>query len=127
MELDQDFKEFVKLLNDHNVEYMVVGGFSVAHYGYPRYTGGIDIWINPSEDNGNRIMDVLDQFGFGSMGLSPQDFTHPDKVIQFGVEPVRIDVMTAISGIGSFDSAYLNIDSVSKKTSISHVIARPEF
>ena len=112
MELDKDFKEFVELLNDKNVEYMVVGGYSVAHHGFPRYTGDFDVWINPNKSNGAKMIDVLNDFGFGSMGLTAADFMRPDKIIQFGVEPVRIDIITAIDGIGSFNEAYKNIDKI---------------
>ena len=112
MELDKDFKEFVELLNDKNVEYMVVGGYSVAHHGFPRYTGDFDVWINPSKSNGAKMIDVLNDFGFGSMGLTVADFMRPDKIIQFGVEPVRIDIITEIDGIGSFNEAYKNIDKI---------------
>ncbi|MEQ9287366.1 MAG: hypothetical protein RIG77_10685 [Cyclobacteriaceae bacterium] len=110
MELDKDFKEFVELLNDNRVEYLVVGGYSVAHHGFPRYTGDFDIWINPTIENGKKMMKVLDDFGFGSLGIRPEDFTNPDKIVQFGVEPLRIDVLTAIDGIGDFKEAYRNKD-----------------
>lgn len=110
MELDKDFKEFVELLNDNQVEYLVVGGYSVAHHGFPRYTGDFDIWINPTEENGEKMMKVLNDFGFGSLGIQPKDFINPDKIVQFGVEPLRIDVLTAIDGIGDFNEAYRNKD-----------------
>lgn len=110
MELDKDFKEFIGLLNDHEVQYMIVGGYSVAHHGFPRYTGDIDIWIKPSSANGQKMMKVIDEFGFGSLGLKPGDFTLTDMVVQFGVEPLRIDVLTAVSGLASFDEAFTHID-----------------
>ncbi len=104
MELDKDFKEFIELLNHHEVQYLVVGGYSVAHHGFPRYTGDIDIWINPTPENGKRVMKVMNDFG--AMGLTENDFLQPDKVIQLGVEPIRTDVMTAIDGIPDFDVAF---------------------
>lgn len=110
MELDKDFKEFIGLLNDHEVEYMVVGGYSVAHHGFPRYTGDIDIWIKPSIDNSQKMMIVINEFGFGSLGLNHRDFTSKDIVVQFGVEPLRIDVLTAVTGLASFDEAFSHID-----------------
>jgi len=106
MELDKDFREFLKLLNVHKVKYLVVGGYSVAHYGYPRYTGDIDLWIKPSRTNGDKLINVIDEFGFGALGLEPSDFMIPDKIIQFGVAPLRIDILTSVSGLGSFDDAY---------------------
>jgi len=112
MELDKDFKEFVELLNDNQVEYLIVGGYSVAHHGFPRYTGDFDVWINPTSLNSKKMMAVLEQFGFGSLGITEKDFLHPDKIVQFGVEPLRIDVITAIDGIGKFSDAYENKDMV---------------
>lgn len=122
MELDKDFKEFVELLNSNNVEYLVVGGYSVAHHGFPRYTGDFDIWINPTELNAKRTEKALQEFGFGSFGLSYEDFLVPDKVIQFGVEPVRIDLLTTISGLKSFDRAFENRDrGVHGKLNINYI------
>lgn len=118
MELDKDFKEFVQLLNTHKVEYLVVGGYSVAHHGYPRFTGDFDVWIKPELNTGKKMIKVLNDFGFGSLGLKAKDFDIPDKVIQFGVEPVRIDVMTAIDGIPNFDLAFNKRD-VSKISNLN--------
>ena len=117
MELDKDFKEFVQLLNAHKVEYLIVGGYSVAHHGYPRFTGDFDVWIKPEFNNAHKMVKVLNDFGFSSMGLKAEDFNIPDKVIQFGVEPVRIDVMTAIDGIPNFEVAFKKRD-VSKTTDL---------
>jgi hypothetical protein len=110
MELDRDFREFIGLLNDHKVDYLVVGGYSVAHHGFPRYTGDIDIWIKPIFSNGQKMINVIEEFGFGSLGLTPKDFTLTDMVVQFGVEPLRIDILTAVSGLSSFDLAFTHRD-----------------
>jgi len=117
MELDKDFREFVELLNKKEVEYLVVGGYSVAFHGFPRYTGDFDIWISPTKKNAKKLIQVLIDFGFGSMGLTHKDFLLPGKIVQFGVEPLRIDILTAIDGIGSFKDAYsrkksVNVDSL---------------
>lgn len=106
MELDKDFKEFVELLNENKVDYLVVGGYSVAYHGFPRYTGDFDIWVKPTLPNGEKIINVLEEFGFGAMGLVKGDFTNYDKVIQFGVEPLRIDILTTIDGISDFEEAF---------------------
>jgi predicted nucleotidyltransferase len=103
MDLVQDFKEFIELLNKHQVEYMIVGGYSVAYHGYVRYTGDIDIWVNPNGVNAERIMLALSDFGFGTIDLSVEDFIEPDRVVQFGVAPLRIDLMTSVSGLPDFD------------------------
>ena len=82
--LSRDFKEFVALLNDHGVEYLVVGGYAMALHGRPRHTGDLDIWIRRSPENSGRLMVAPSEFGFGGVGLSQQDFELPQNVIQLG-------------------------------------------
>ena len=93
MELNENFNEFLSLLATHKVEYLVVGGYSVAFHGFPRYTGDFDLWINPTEKNAERLISTLDDFGFSSLGLQASDFVESGKVIQLGVEPLRIVIM----------------------------------
>jgi predicted nucleotidyltransferase len=102
---DPDFREFIRLLNDNRVEYLLVGGYAVALHGYPRFTGDMDIWVRPTIENGQKVLKTLNDFGVGSLGFTLEDFTTEGKVNQFGVQPVRIDVITAIDGV-TFDSAY---------------------
>jgi hypothetical protein len=77
----------------------VVGGFAVAIHGSPRYTKDLDIWVEVSPDNAARIVAVLDEFGFASLGLRPDDFLEPDVVIQLGYEPNRVDFLTKLTGV----------------------------
>ena len=100
--LNSDFKEFAALLAAHGVEYLVVGGYALAAHGHPRYTGDIDFWIAPEPDNIARLLAVLAEFGFGSLGLSAADFT-ADSVIQLGHPPRRIDLLTGIDGVAFAD------------------------
>jgi len=114
--LSQDFKEFVQSLNDNHVRYLVIGGYAVAVHGYPRYTGDIDIWLEISPDNAANMVKSLEQFGFGSLGLSAADFLVPDQVVQLGYPPNRIDLITTPPGV-DFESCYasrvtLNIEAV---------------
>ena len=102
--LNRDFKEFAELLNARSVDYMVVGGYALAAHGHPRYTGDIDFWVRPTPDNIARLLNALDDFGFGSLGLVASDFT-VDNVIQLGQPPRRIDLMTAIDGV-SFETCF---------------------
>ena len=95
----QDFKEFVELLNRHEVEYLIVGGYALGIHGYPRYTGDLDVWINPTPENGRKMILVMDGFGFASMGLTWQDFSASGNVIQMGHPPFRIDVLTQPDGV----------------------------
>jgi hypothetical protein len=88
--LNQDFKEFIKLLKEHEVRYLVIGGYAVALHGHPRYTKDLDIWVEMELNNAKRLMDVLKVFGFGSVGLTQEDFLTSDQVIQLGYPPNRM-------------------------------------
>ena len=91
-------------MNEHKVEFIIVGGFALAFHGVPRFTGDIDVFIDSDSDNVKRVMNALIAFGFGSLDLSIEDFQKPDNVIQLGHPPVRIDIVTSISGV-SWDEA----------------------
>ncbi len=103
--LNQDFKEFVRSLNDNHVRYLVVGGYAVAFHGYPRYTKDIDIWIEPSPVNAANVVRALEQFGFASLGLKEADFLTHDQIIQLGYPPSRIDLISTLPGV-DFVSCY---------------------
>ncbi len=109
MEIQEDFKELLELFNAHKVEYLIVGGYALAFHGAPRYTGDIDIFVKNNSENSNRILRALRDFGFGDVGLKKEDFNNPDNVIQLGQPPVRIDIITSISGV-SWDEAYSDKD-----------------
>jgi len=112
MELDKNFKEFLSLLIDKRVEFLVVGGYSVAFHGFVRYTGDFDVWINPTKQNAEKMEIALSEFGFSSLGLQMKDFIVSGQVIQLGVEPLRIDIMTSISGVDSFQTAFDNRETI---------------
>ena len=95
----QDFKEFIELLIKNRAEYLIVGGYAVGIHGHPRYTGDLDIWLNPSPENAELILKSVNEFGFSSFKLSVEDFTKPGKVIQLGYPPLRIDLLTEIDGV----------------------------
>ncbi len=103
--LSKDFKEFITLLNNHDVQYLIVGGYAVAIHGYPRYTKDLDIWIALSPENADKILKVLDDFGFGGLNLTAEDFTQPDQIIQLGFPPNRIDIITSLTGV-DFNNCY---------------------
>jgi hypothetical protein len=103
--LNPDFKEFIRLLNDNDVRYLVVGGYAVALHGYPRYTKDIDIWVWLDKSNADRVIKALEQFGFGSLKLEVQDFLVPNQIIQLGYPPARIDLITSLAGV-SFEECY---------------------
>lgn len=103
----KDFSEFVELLIKHEVEYLVVGGYAVGIHGHPRYTGDLDIWLNISDENAQRILTVVNEFGFSSYKLSVADFTNEGNVIQLGYPPLRIDLLNQIDGV-TFSECYKN-------------------
>ena len=99
MEIQKDFKELLELFNTHKVEYIVVGGYALAFHGVPRFTGDIDLLVMPVAENARRVLASLRDFGFDSLNLSESDFTRIENIIQLGVSPVRIDILTSLSGV----------------------------
>lgn len=99
MEIQQDFKELLELFNGHSVEYIIVGAYALAYHGSPRFTGDIDIFVRPAHDNAAKVISALVHFGFGSLNLTIDDFQKPDSVVQLGVPPVRIDIITSLTGV----------------------------
>ena len=104
-ELPPDFSEFLRLLNAHEVRYLVVGGYAVGFHGYPRATGDIDIWVPMDVDAASRIVEALREFGFGVSTLTPDLFQQPDQLVRLGVPPVRIELLTTIAGV-RFEDCY---------------------
>lgn len=86
-------------MNELDVHFLVVGAFAVAYHGYARYTADIDLFVENSEQNAERLLKAIKQFGFGSLGLTQEDFLQDDQVVQLGVAPNRLDLMTHISGV----------------------------
>ena len=105
--MNKDLKEFLIHLNANKVDYMVVGGIAVAYYGYPRFTGDIDVWIKKSSDNARKIISAVKSFGYAGIELSEEELTKDNMVFQFGVEPNRIDIITDVDGL-IFDEAVKN-------------------
>jgi len=99
MEVQQDFKELLALFNAHKVDYIIVGAYALAYHGAPRATGDIDILVRSDTQNAQSILKAIDEFGLGSLDLKIEDFTKPDKIIQLGVAPVRIDIITSLTGV----------------------------
>ena len=107
MVFPNDFKEFIKLLNEKGVEYLVADGYAVAFHGYPRYTGDIDLWFNPNTDNIIQLSKVLKEFGFRVEPEDISDMASSEKVLQIGYPPVRIDLISFLDGV-DFTSCYAN-------------------
>ena len=99
MILNPDFREFIQLLNENNVQYLIVGGYAVAYHGHPRYTKDIDLWIWTDPENAKMVVKTLADFGFGSLGLKEDDFLETDTIVQLGYAPNRIDLIMGLPGV----------------------------
>lgn len=106
--MEPDFKEFIELLQKHEVEFLIVGGFAVALHGYPRFTDDLDILVRRHEINAKKVINALNEFGFASLGLVEHDFLNDDMIVQLGYPPLRIDLLTSISGIDNYDELFAN-------------------
>ncbi|MDF1800449.1 MAG: hypothetical protein P1V81_14830 [Planctomycetota bacterium] len=105
METQPEFKELLELFNVHDVEYLLVGGYALAFHGAPRFTGDLEILVRPTAENADRILQALAAFGFSGLDLAPEDFQLPERVVQLGVPPVRIELLTSLSGL-TWDEAH---------------------
>lgn len=101
--LPPDFKEFLKLFNEKNVEYLLIGGYAVSYHGHPRATGDMDLWVSSDRGNIERTVDALGEFGFAQATVAMFEREHP--IVRMGVPPVRIEIMTSISGV-TFEEAW---------------------
>ena len=95
---NQDWREWLESLNAAGADYVVVGGIALAHHGVVRYTGDIDVLIQATPNNAQRVLNALQAFGFGSVQLTTMDLCVPDRVVQLGFPPSRIDILTSIDG-----------------------------
>ena len=97
--LNSDFRDILSAFSEERVEFMLVGAYAVAAHGLPRATGDIDLWIKCSEENADRVWSALRRFGAPMSNLSKNDLFAPGTVVQLGVTPRRIDVLTTITGV----------------------------
>ena len=107
MALHADWKEFLSLLNSHRVRFVVVGAHALAAHGQPRFTGDLDVLVEPTPTNAKRVLEVLRAFGFGGLKISQSDLDRAEMVIRLGQAPVGIDILTSISGV-AFATAWKN-------------------
>ena len=105
MQLNRDFRELLECFAQHDVRYLVVGGWALAAHGVPRLTKDLDLWVWPDTDNAAAVVRALEEFGFGDLGLTATDFVTPDIVIQLGYPPNRVDLLTTPSGV-KFDECW---------------------
>ncbi len=105
LELPGDFKEFLKLLNEKNVRYLLIGGYAVGYHGFPRATNDMDIWIAIDPENARRVIEALREFGFDLPELIPDLFLQANKIVRMGNPPMRLEITTSISGV-EFEGCY---------------------
>jgi hypothetical protein len=105
MPFPEDWRAFIESLNSNKVEYVIVGAVALAYHGFPRYTGDLDVLVRNTPENTKRLESALAAFGFASLGLKAADFADSYRVIQLGVPPSRIDLLTSITGV-PFDEAW---------------------
>lgn len=103
--LAPDFKEFLQLLRSAKIEYLLIGGYAVGHYGFPRATGDLDIWVATHDENATRLVDTLCRFGFDVPELNKSLFQKPKHVVRMGVPPVRLEILSSIDGV-EFQDCY---------------------
>ena len=109
-ELPQDFREFLKLLADHQVEYLLIGGYAVGYYGYPRTTADMDVWVSLDQANAERLVRVLNEFGMISDDVAPALFLTPGNIVRMGAPPVRIEILNKIDGVDFSDCVQRETD-----------------
>jgi hypothetical protein len=105
MDLAPDFDEFIGSLTAHGVEFIVVGAYALAFHGAPRFTGDLDILVRPTLDNATRLLTALEAFGFPVKELTPETIVDRRRMLQMGVPPVQIHVMSTITGV-EWDEAW---------------------
>ena len=105
IQLPNDFKEFLKLLNSHQVEYLLIGGYAVSYHGHPRATADMDIWVAIQKENAEKVVTVLKEFGFDTPALAADLFLMENQIIRMGNPPMRIELLTTISGV-RFEECY---------------------
>lgn len=104
-DIPNDFRELCESLNARRVRYLIIGGYAVAFHGHPRYTKDLDLLVDSERDNIVRLLAALADFGMGSLGLRVEDFSNPEGVLQIGYPPLRVDILTSVSGV-EFADAY---------------------
>jgi predicted nucleotidyltransferase len=103
--LPRDFRDFLRLLNANGIKYVVIGGYAVAYHGYVRYTGDLDIFVELSDENAQKLSVALREFGFNLPRVRPALFLKKGKIIRMGYEPMRLEILNAIDGV-TFEECY---------------------
>jgi len=129
-QIPSDFKEFLKLLNENKVEYLLIGGYAVNYYGYVRPTGDMDIWISLSRENAEKVVAALREFGFASPEINAELFVKEKSLVRMGVPPMRLEITNYIDGVEFSESfnerELIQIGSCNKKNAVRQKPAREQ-
>ncbi len=109
-ELPEDFGEFLRLLNSHRAEYLVIGGYAVGHYGHPRFTADLDIWVGTARENAERVVGALAEFGMPVSENEVRSLSERGRMLRMGVPPTQIEILSVISGLEFRDAFPRGID-----------------
>jgi len=123
--LTKDFVEFIECCAAREVRFLVVGGYALAAHGHPRATKDLDVWIMIDPANAERLIEALNDFGMGSVGLEADDFLEPEIVVQLGYPPMRIDLITSATGV-DFEQCWGNRVQVPVGSVVAGFISRED-
>jgi hypothetical protein len=124
--MHQDFLDLLRAFIDRNVRFLIVGAYALGVHGRPRATGDLDVWVDPTAENAANVMAALEQFGAPTSQVSAADFSRPGVVFQMGLPPLRIDVLTELSGL-TFAEAWSTRTRAPFGPVIADVIGREAF
>ncbi len=102
--LPRDFQDFLRLLNANAIRYVVIGGYAVAHHGYVRYTGDLDLFVELSASNAAKLVSALREFGFDLPQLKPALFLRKGRIVRLGHEPMRLEILNEIEGVALWNA-----------------------
>jgi hypothetical protein len=124
--MHQDFLDLLRAFIDRKVRFLIVGAYALAVHGRPRATGDLDVWVDATPENAAKVMSALEQFGAPTTQVSAEDFSRPGSVFQMGLPPVRIDVLTELTGL-TFSEAWSSRTQAAFGPVVADVIGREAF
>ncbi len=120
-ESTKDFEELLESFTRHGVRFVVVGAHALAHHAKPRYTKDLDLFVEMSQDNGRHIVEALEEFGFGGLGITAADFQESGRILQLGVLPNRVDIMTSIDGVSFAEAWDTHVEGAYGRVSVPYI------
>lgn len=117
----RDFEELLECLTRHGVKFVIVGAHAVAHHARPRYTKDLDLFVEPDGENGRKIVAAIEEFGFAGLGITSEDFAVPGRILQLGMPPNRVDLLTSIDGVGFAEAWETRAEGLYGKTKVPFI------